>query len=226
MIRIPNFTKSITFLHFGENFGENFLMPISFVLSAWCLNLKGWIDMAVRNIFRELRQNYPEQVSMEQMRRICHISKRHASYLLENKIVPCKDSGKKTRKYTIELMDIAKYLAYRPALPKGLFSKQRKRHSAAALDNSPQYIQTMRKHYEIFLADKPDILGTEEIGKILERDRRLVLRYINSGRLKAIMVGKKYHISKEGLIDFLVSIDFRTSCSKEFTGIFEEVLPI
>ena len=202
------------------------MMPISFVLSAWCLDLKGWIDMAVRNIFRELRQNYPEQVSMEQMRRICHISKRHASYLLENKIVPCKDSGKKTRKYTIELMDVAKYLAYRTALPKGLFSKRRKRHSVAALDNSPQYIQTMKKHYEKLLADKPDILGTEEIGKILERDRRLVLRYINSGRLKAIMVGKKYHISKEGLIDFLVSIDFRTSCSKEFTGIFEEVLPI
>lgn len=180
--------------------------------------------MPKRDILNELRQKYPEQVSMEQMRIMCHISKRHASYLLKNKIIPCEDTGKKTRRYTVELSDIAKYLAYRPALPKGLFSKRRKRHSLSALNTSFEYVQKMREHYKELLVDKSDVLGTEEIGSILERDRKLVLRYINSGKLKAVMVGKKYYISKNALIEFLTGTDFRMGCSKEFAGIFKEEL--
>jgi len=42
-----------------------------------------------------LLEQYPEVVSKDQMYKICHISKRKATWLLENGVIPCQDSGKK-----------------------------------------------------------------------------------------------------------------------------------
>ena len=49
--------------------------------------------------YSALLMEYPEVISKEQVYRICHISKRKATWLLENGIIPCKDSGKKTRRF-------------------------------------------------------------------------------------------------------------------------------
>ena len=43
-----------------------------------------------------LLEQYPEVVSKDQMYKICHISKRKATWLLENGVNPCQTSGKKT----------------------------------------------------------------------------------------------------------------------------------
>lgn len=44
--------------------------------------------------YRYLRRKYPETISMDQLYRICHISKRKARWLLEHGVIPCQDSGK------------------------------------------------------------------------------------------------------------------------------------
>lgn len=44
-----------------------------------------------------LLEQYPEVVSKDQMYKICHISKRKATWLLENGVIPCQDSGKKNK---------------------------------------------------------------------------------------------------------------------------------
>lgn len=49
-------------------------------------------------------------ITKEQFCRICHISKRHAKYLLDSGLVKCMDSGKKTRRYTIQAKDVWAYL--------------------------------------------------------------------------------------------------------------------
>lgn len=75
-----------------------------------------------------LRDQYPEIVSMDQLYRICHISKRKAKWLLENGIVPCQDSGRQTRCFQIRLEDIITFLEQRDAgllqedIPAGIFS--------------------------------------------------------------------------------------------------------
>ena len=51
----------------------------------------------------EIKKAYPTIISKDQFYRICHISKKTASYLLENGLVPCQNSGKATRKYKINL---------------------------------------------------------------------------------------------------------------------------
>lgn len=57
--------------------------------------------MAQVSKYRYLLNQYPETVQKEQFRIICHISKRTARYLLQSGLVPCVQSGKKTRNYTI-----------------------------------------------------------------------------------------------------------------------------
>ena len=60
--------------------------------------------------YEYLRQQYPETISMDQLYRICHISKRKAKWLLENGVIPCTDSGKQTRRFQIRLDDVITFL--------------------------------------------------------------------------------------------------------------------
>ena len=55
----------------------------------------------------------PDEMSKEQFRIICHISKATAAKLLESGVVPCAHSGKKTRCYTIRKTDVQVYLKNR-----------------------------------------------------------------------------------------------------------------
>ena len=56
--------------------------------------------------YESIRRKYPEAVSKDQFYQIAHISKATALHLLQNGLVPCKDTGKKTRRYTIRTDDI------------------------------------------------------------------------------------------------------------------------
>lgn len=60
--------------------------------------------------FSYLRDLYPPVITLDQLYRICHLSKRKAKWLLESRIIPCQDSGKKTRRFKIQLDDVISYL--------------------------------------------------------------------------------------------------------------------
>lgn len=72
--------------------------------------------MAQVSKYRYLLNQYPETVQKEQFRIICHISKRTARYLLQSGLVPCVQSGKKTRNYTIKMKDIVRYADLNPVV--------------------------------------------------------------------------------------------------------------
>lgn len=58
-----------------------------------------------------------EKLSAEQICKILHISKRKCAWMLQNGMIPCKDSGKKTRRYAIRIDDIILYLIDREINP-------------------------------------------------------------------------------------------------------------
>lgn len=60
--------------------------------------------------YESIRHKYPEMFSRNQFYQIAHISKATALYLLQNGLVPYKDTGKKTRWYIIRTDDIIFYL--------------------------------------------------------------------------------------------------------------------
>ena len=63
--------------------------------------------------YEKIRKLYPEYISKDQLYVICKIAKRSAKYLLDNGIIPCIDSGKKTHRYRIALEDVITYLKQR-----------------------------------------------------------------------------------------------------------------
>lgn len=67
--------------------------------------------------FDAIRRAYPETISKEQLYQIAHISKATALHLLQNGLIPCKDTGKKTRRYTIRTDDVITYLIDREIRP-------------------------------------------------------------------------------------------------------------
>ena len=51
-----------------------------------------------------------EKLSAEQICKILHISKRKCAWMLQNEKIPCKDSGKKNRRYTVMRKDLDAYI--------------------------------------------------------------------------------------------------------------------
>ena len=78
--------------------------------------------------YRYLRQEYPAVIWMGQCYRICRISKRKARWLLGNGVIPCEDSGKQTRRFSIRLEGVIRFLEQQDAglvedaIPQGIFS--------------------------------------------------------------------------------------------------------
>ena len=66
---------------------------------------------------KQIEKTYPEFVTKEQFYKIAHISKATAQWLLQSKLVPCYDSGKKTHRYTIRTKNIIAYLKERAKNP-------------------------------------------------------------------------------------------------------------
>lgn len=69
------------------------------------------------DFYESIRREYPEVITKDQFYRIAHISKATALFLLQSGKVPCKDSGKKTRRYKIRTDDVILYLIDREINP-------------------------------------------------------------------------------------------------------------
>lgn len=60
---------------------------------------------------------YPDPMSRNDFRIACHIGTRTSLYLLQNGLVPCLHTGKRTRCYKIAKADVAAYLRRRLTEP-------------------------------------------------------------------------------------------------------------
>lgn len=67
--------------------------------------------------YEQILKEYPKYMSLEQMRLVCHISKKTARLLLQNGFVPCKKTKKKTHTYKIKKTAIIEYLIQRGITP-------------------------------------------------------------------------------------------------------------
>ena len=59
---------------------------------------------------KALRAQYSKKLTLNNVRCILHISKRKASWLLANGYIKCKNNGKKTRQYSIDIKDLFTYI--------------------------------------------------------------------------------------------------------------------
>jgi excisionase family DNA binding protein len=174
-------------------------------------------DAMRKEKYNYLREQYPEYVSENQLYKICHIAKRSAKYLLDNGIIPCENSGKKTRKYRIALNDIIAYLEKRDKtlnsmIPRGCVNSCCKaprspRISPSAILSSESE-SVIRSYFEYIYADYPDVVGTYDVSEMTGLNQNTVLRLLKNKEIQSLTVGTKYKIPKQFVLAFVVSPRF------------------
>lgn len=172
----------------------------------------------MQEYFDFLRDEYPSQISLEQFYRIVHMSKRKAKWLLDNKVIPCCDSGKKTRRYSIDLENVISYLqrcsdlGIKDLAPNGIFSSQQKKHPPKvdefqelyAYLGLPEHREQLRQYYTKKLKSFPDALITLDVVQITGFSKSIVNEWIKKQHFKAYR-DKTNKIPKQYLIEFLCS---------------------
>lgn len=155
-----------------------------------------------------LRTEYPATISMDQLYKICHVSKRKARWLLVHGVIPCEDNGNQTRRFAIKLTDVIIFLKnleqgkVKNMPPPGSFpSKPPVKHINRKKVTPSAFTALLKKQW----ADQPDMLLPEQAGKLLSYTRPTVHKWIRDDKLKAIPYNSTYLIPKEWLIKYLAT---------------------
>ena len=165
------------------------------------------------NTYLKELDKYDEVLTKEQMRIVCHISKRKAAYLLQSGLVPCINTGKKTHTYIIKKTDVIDYLCNRIDHP---WMYQVKQSNAAhkrikfPIKQFPSIFDVisekrMRMYYRRKLLEYPDILTAAQIEIITGYCENTVRAWLAKGELNYLDCIAGWRIPKVWLIDFLRS---------------------
>ena len=160
-------------------------------------------------------KDYPEYISKEQMYRICHISKKTCSFLLEQGLVPNSDSGKLTRRFRIRTVDVVDYLQNREEHPEfykappNYYKGKGNTHSYPLGKRlTEKDVALMREYYEQHLQDQPDVMSTPQVALFTGYCKSTVNEWCRKGYLKSFLIRTQFIIPKEYLLDFLIGWHF------------------
>lgn len=158
--------------------------------------------------YSALLLEYPAVISKDQLYRICHISKRKATWLLENGIIPCRDSGKKTRRFQIYTADVVNYLItlenepQKVAIPVGIFTcnkyRKKQENPVAHLPRSE-----LKKHLCLKWCSEPDALTITQISQITGYNLQTIGQWISKGKLQYVPCPDGRKVAKQWLIHFM-----------------------
>lgn len=170
-----------------------------------------------RKAYDEIRKQYPETISKDQFYRIAHISKATALYLLQSGLVPCIDSGKKTRRYTIRTEDVITYLMERELRPEDYRApemwyakrsgrtKPRKKRCTRLKKLSETEKKQFRKYMEAELVGYDDLLKVADVTEVIGYSSSAVHFWCKNKKLQSFHVSGKFLIPKSCFVDFMVS---------------------
>ena len=161
---------------------------------------------------RKILEKYPEHISKEQLYKICHISKRTALYLLESRLIPCTNSGKQTRKYSVVTQDVVDYLIRRDKeperylAPRGWYQRKSKNDF---IHLSPELNRKMRYYFEQLMEPYPDVLSVKHVVEITGYQNETATRWCSSKKLYHFYICGKFKIPKVSMLEFMMGAYFR-----------------
>ena len=166
-----------------------------------------------------------EIISLEQLYKMLHISKRKAAWMLQNGIIPCEIRNTPTHKYSIRKEDVLAYMAKsdrekRKEIPVGIFNAKKtnnpRRTKSQDLDCGGYFDDTnyklrgkerarFKEMLEDLLSAVPDTLTVDEVAELTGYHRRTILRYVQRKYIYAVNIMGKYYISKQSIINYLAT---------------------
>jgi len=166
-----------------------------------------------------------EIISLEQLYKILHISKRKAAWMLQNGIIPCEIRNTPTHKYSVRKEDVLAYIAKsdrekRKEIPVGIFNAKKtnnpRRTESPGSDCGGYFDDTnyklrgkerarFKEMLEDLLSTVPDTLPVDEVAELTGYHRRTILRYVQRKYIYAVNIMGKYYISKQSIINYLAT---------------------
>ena len=164
-------------------------------------------------IREEIRCNYPETLSLENIRCILRISKRKTAWMLQNGIIRCEISEKKTKQYTVKMDDLFEYLdkveQADPSvkMPVGRFtSRKSKVETAGETSIHPVLYNRPPEDFRLWLEDEwyaePDLLYSNDVSRITGYAKTSVNRWMEKKILRTVKAQSGVFTTKAWLIDF------------------------
>ena len=165
------------------------------------------------------------EISLEQLYKMLHISKRKAAWMLQNGIIPCEIRPTKTHRYVIKMEDVQVYLrkkrsTRRKEIPVGIFNAKPTKQTVVINNNRPmdtvdigecfvtiadECRDAFRAHVERRLRYFPDALTADKAAEIVGYSPHTVLSYIRQKRIFAVQISGKYILPKSALVEFIIS---------------------
>ena len=166
--------------------------------------------MLTRKELYALRKKYPNGMSKEVFYKICHISKRHAQYLLESGIVPCIRCDKQTYRYLVSVTDVMIYLRQREIKPEkyAMSGKARKGQGKYPM------LECLEQIYQRVTAPYPDVLTIGEVSEITGYCTKTLLSWCEEGKLFHLTVKNRFLVPKLSLIEYMLGSEFRKKSNK------------
>jgi len=188
--------------------------------------------------YATLKNRYPDFLSLDELSRVCKISKRSARYLVEHGIIPALDTGKQTWRYQIKTDDVIRYLQLREKLgsmiPPGAVSSRTKKRNNPHFGNRKTFSRYITSGQECYVmeyfkhiySDFDEILTTAEVVVMTGLNKSTVLKLLKAGKIKSLEARPKYLIPKKYLLEFVVTrryIEAKTDSEsfKKILGGFE-----
>ena len=168
------------------------------------------------DVYEQMLAAYPDPMSRTQLRKAAHIGTRTSQYLLQSGLVPCINTGKKTRCYKIAKKDVIRYLKDRDLhmqdyLPPSEWYRRKKGQPAKPrvfvprIDYNRVPRERAAKWYERQFESAPDALDVQTAAALLGYSRKALTRWCSTGALGTVMRVPKYLIPKKWLIEFVTS---------------------
>jgi hypothetical protein len=165
--------------------------------------------------YDDLRNQYPETISLDQLYRICNIAKRSAAYLIRHGVIPAEDTGRKTWRYRIRLEDVIAYLRKRDRfgsmIPRGAVSSRygergrRVSYGSLLIDGD---VHQLTEYFTYIYFEYPDILTIEDIVEMTGLSSRTIFKFIHEGDLKVLERHPRYLVAKAHLLMLVRSKKF------------------
>ena len=145
-------------------------------------------------------------ISAEQLHRFCRISKRKAPWLLQNGVIPCRDSGKRTRRFQIWPDDVIDFLNRRDvgepddATPRGTLSSGSAYRPQPVMDSEALCVSILAAW-----SDAPDMLRVKQASALCGYVPTTINHWAKHGLVQAVRCYGQNYISKQSLAEHLSS---------------------
>lgn len=164
-------------------------------------------------------------ISLEQLYKMLHISKRKAAWMLQNGIIPCEIRNTQTHKYFIKRKEVIDYInkneiAKQQEIPIGIFNSNRTTnpHRTESQDSvcggsfysfeiilNDEERELFKGMLENMIKEIPDVLTVKEVAELTGYNRKTILRYAEKKYIFTVSLKGKLYISKQSLIEYLSS---------------------